>query len=129
MLHLRYTIKVLTSQWTKQYTGKITILYTIYYVSEIGDDTYGPIYNAEPGRDELLNARILTKLLPRWKLILSNQLSLIPGNAFKMYPFLSSLTRSSFALAEKEEKKRRHDVMAHVHTFGCVAPSAAGVIW
>jgi adenylosuccinate lyase len=27
-----------------------------------------------------------------------------------------------------EEKKRRHDVMAHVHTFGKVAPAAAGVI-
>ena len=27
-----------------------------------------------------------------------------------------------------EEKKRRHDVMAHVHTFGTVAPAAAGII-
>lgn len=27
-----------------------------------------------------------------------------------------------------EEKKRRHDVMAHVHTFGQVAPAAAGII-
>ena len=28
----------------------------------------------------------------------------------------------------EEEKKRRHDVMAHVHTFGQVAPAAAGII-
>ncbi|THH16222.1 hypothetical protein EW146_g4380 [Bondarzewia mesenterica] len=33
-----------------------------------------------------------------------------------------------FETAAQEEKKRRHDVMAHVHTFGQVAPSAAGII-
>ncbi|KAJ3343018.1 hypothetical protein HDU93_000188 [Gonapodya sp. JEL0774] len=33
-----------------------------------------------------------------------------------------------FELAAKEEKKRRHDVMAHVHTFGVAAPEAAGII-
>jgi adenylosuccinate lyase len=33
-----------------------------------------------------------------------------------------------FELAAKEEKKRRHDVMAHVHTFGVAAPKAAGII-
>ncbi len=31
-------------------------------------------------------------------------------------------------LAQKEEKRRRHDVMAHVHTFGAAAPLAAGII-
>ena len=31
-------------------------------------------------------------------------------------------------MAAKEEKRRRHDVMAHVHTFGTVAPAAAGII-
>ncbi|KXS18793.1 Adenylosuccinate lyase [Gonapodya prolifera JEL478] len=33
-----------------------------------------------------------------------------------------------FEVAAKEEKKRRHDVMAHVHTFGVAAPAAAGII-
>lgn len=33
-----------------------------------------------------------------------------------------------FDIAAVEEKKRRHDVMAHVHTFGQVAPAAAGII-
>ena len=33
-----------------------------------------------------------------------------------------------FEVAAAEEKKRRHDVMAHVHTFGTVAPAAAGII-
>ena len=37
-------------------------------------------------------------------------------------------TSSSTKLELKEEKKRRHDVMAHVHTFGQVAPAAAGII-
>ena len=35
---------------------------------------------------------------------------------------------SEFALAAEEEKRRRHDVMAHVHTFGLAAPAAAGII-
>jgi adenylosuccinate lyase len=33
-----------------------------------------------------------------------------------------------FATAAVEEKKRRHDVMAHVHTYGIAAPEAAGII-
>ena len=35
---------------------------------------------------------------------------------------------ADFELARVEEKKRRHDVMAHVHAFGAVAPAAAGII-
>lgn len=38
------------------------------------------------------------------------------------------LDEKQFEVAAKEEKKRRHDVMAHVHTFGTVAPAAAGII-
>ncbi|KAF8229451.1 Adenylosuccinate lyase [Tricholoma matsutake] len=38
------------------------------------------------------------------------------------------LTPEQFEVAAQEEKKRRHDVMAHVHTFGTVAPAAAGII-
>ncbi|PPQ64901.1 hypothetical protein CVT24_008240 [Panaeolus cyanescens] len=38
------------------------------------------------------------------------------------------LTPEQFEIAAVEEKKRRHDVMAHVHTFGKVAPAAAGII-
>ncbi len=33
-----------------------------------------------------------------------------------------------FVLAAEEEKRRRHDVMAHVHVFGQAAPAAAGII-
>lgn len=33
-----------------------------------------------------------------------------------------------FEVAREEEKLRRHDVMAHVHAFGKVAPEAAGII-
>jgi adenylosuccinate lyase len=35
---------------------------------------------------------------------------------------------ADFQVAAVEEKKRRHDVMAHVHAFGAVAPAAAGII-
>jgi adenylosuccinate lyase len=38
------------------------------------------------------------------------------------------VTDEDFEIARVEEKKRRHDVMAHVHAFGQVAPSAAGII-
>ncbi|KAJ6504694.1 L-Aspartase-like protein [Mycena vitilis] len=38
------------------------------------------------------------------------------------------LNVEQFEVAAEEEKKRRHDVMAHVHTFGTVAPAAAGII-
>ena len=41
---------------------------------------------------------------------------------------LQNLTPEQFDIAAVEEKKRRHDVMAHVHTFGKVAPAAAGII-
>lgn len=38
------------------------------------------------------------------------------------------LDAKQFEIAAEEEKKRRHDVMAHVYTFGQVAPAAAGII-
>ena len=37
-------------------------------------------------------------------------------------------TDIDFAVAEKKEREVRHDVMAHVHAFGDVAPAARGVI-
>ncbi|KAK0715960.1 adenylosuccinate lyase [Lasiosphaeris hirsuta] len=39
-----------------------------------------------------------------------------------------TLTDEDFVVAAVEEKKRRHDVMAHVHAFGQVAPAAAPII-
>ena len=39
-----------------------------------------------------------------------------------------SLDEQQFKLASEEEKRRRHDVMAHVHVFGLVAPAAAPFI-
>ncbi|KAH6560822.1 hypothetical protein BASA50_007707 [Batrachochytrium salamandrivorans] len=38
------------------------------------------------------------------------------------------LTDIDYTMAAAEEKRRRHDVMAHVHTFGMAAPKAAGII-
>ena len=38
------------------------------------------------------------------------------------------VTDDDFGVAKVEEKKRRHDVMAHVHAYGQVAPAAAGII-
>lgn len=39
-----------------------------------------------------------------------------------------TVTDDDFNVAKVEEKKRRHDVMAHVHAYGQVAPAAAGII-
>jgi adenylosuccinate lyase len=35
---------------------------------------------------------------------------------------------ADFEVARVEERRRRHDVMAHVHAFGEVAPAASGII-
>ena len=40
----------------------------------------------------------------------------------------TNLTNIDYKLAAAEEKKRRHDVMAHVHTFGACCPNAAPII-
>lgn len=39
-----------------------------------------------------------------------------------------TMTDADFEVAAIEEKRRRHDVMAHVHAYGQVAPEAAGII-
>lgn len=38
------------------------------------------------------------------------------------------VTDADFEKARVHEKNLRHDVMAHVHTFGEAAPAAAGII-
>ena len=38
------------------------------------------------------------------------------------------MTDEDFEIAAVEEKRRRHDVMAHVHAYGLAAPAAAGII-
>lgn len=38
------------------------------------------------------------------------------------------LTDIDYDRAREEERRRRHDVMAHVHTFGAVCPTAAPII-
>ncbi|KAK7985349.1 adenylosuccinate lyase [Apiospora saccharicola] len=38
------------------------------------------------------------------------------------------VTDGDYEVARVEEKRRRHDVMGHIHAFGAVAPAAAGQI-
>ncbi|MDA3959900.1 MAG: adenylosuccinate lyase [Planctomycetota bacterium] len=40
----------------------------------------------------------------------------------------SQVENIDYDMAAAEEKKRRHDVMAHVHTYGAVCPKAAPII-
>ena len=51
-----------------------------------------------------------------------------PISFFLWSLLIQNITPEQFEIAAVEEKKRRHDVMAHVHTFGQVAPAAAGII-
>ncbi|MCH7885845.1 MAG: adenylosuccinate lyase, partial [Planctomycetes bacterium] len=39
-----------------------------------------------------------------------------------------TLEKIDFAAAARHEKRLRHDVMAHVHTWGEIAPSARGIL-
>ena len=52
----------------------------------------------------------------------------IPDEAIEQMRNNLTLNEEQMRLAAEEEKKRRHDVMAHVHVFGLVAPKAAGFI-
>lgn len=39
-----------------------------------------------------------------------------------------NLTNIDFEISEAEERRRRHDVMAHVHTFSRCCPKASPII-
>ena len=40
----------------------------------------------------------------------------------------ANINNIDYAMAAAEEKKRRHDVMAHIHVFSVAAPSAGPII-
>ncbi|KAK0550994.1 adenylosuccinase ade13 [Tilletia horrida] len=52
----------------------------------------------------------------------------IPDEAIAQMKAHLTLDDEQMKLAAEEEKRRRHDVMAHVHVFGTVAPAAAPFI-
>ncbi|TIB76968.1 adenylosuccinate lyase [Wallemia mellicola] len=52
----------------------------------------------------------------------------ISDEAIKQMSDNLTIDEDQMKIAAEEEKRRRHDVMAHVHTFGVVAPEAAGII-
>ncbi|KAI0994608.1 Adenylosuccinate lyase [Podosphaera aphanis] len=64
-----------------------------------------------------------------WLAEAEKQLGLpIPDGAIEEMIAHVEVTENDLEVAAVEEKKRRHDVMAHVHAFGLVAPKAAGII-
>jgi adenylosuccinate lyase len=65
-----------------------------------------------------------------WLALSSSQMELGLSNisASQLHEMASQLHNIDFSKANEYEKKFRHDVMAHVHTFGEVAPSAAPIL-
>ncbi|KAF2642277.1 putative adenylosuccinate lyase Ade13 [Massarina eburnea CBS 473.64] len=69
------------------------------------------------------------RLLWIWLAEAGKELGLdIPDDAIVQMKQNQVIQDEEFKVAAEEEKKRRHDVMAHVHAFGLKAPSAAGII-
>ena len=52
----------------------------------------------------------------------------IPDDALAQMKAHLKVTDDEFQAVVTEERRRRHDVMAHVHVFGQSAPAAAGII-
>ena len=52
----------------------------------------------------------------------------ISDDALSQMKAAATMTDADFIVAAEEEKKRRHDVMAHVYAFGQRAPAAEGII-
>ena len=52
----------------------------------------------------------------------------LPITAEQVAELEAHITDIDFEMAAAREKEVRHDVMAHVYTYGKVAPSAAGII-
>ncbi|MBQ9247373.1 MAG: adenylosuccinate lyase, partial [Ruminococcus sp.] len=52
----------------------------------------------------------------------------LPITAEQVADLEAHVTDVDFAYAAEKEKEFRHDVMAHIHAYGKVAPSAAGII-
>lgn len=52
----------------------------------------------------------------------------IPELAIDQMKAARIITDEEFVIERVEEQRRRHDVMAHVHTFSLAAPAAAGII-
>ena len=52
----------------------------------------------------------------------------LPVSAEQVSELEAHISDIDYAVAEQREKEVRHDVMAHVYTYGKAAPSAAGII-
>jgi adenylosuccinate lyase len=66
---------------------------------------------------------------PTYEALTGTELGLpITDDAIEQMRKNTTIKDEEFRVAAEEEKRRRHDVMAHVHAYGLVAPAAAGII-
>merc|ERR1711977_558187 len=114
---------------------RIRISTTIHNTKMSGNDTYQTPLASRYASSEmktLFSARTRSstwRQLWVWLAEAERELGLpISEEAIEQMKANVKFTDNDFVVAAEEEKKRRHDVMAHVHAFGLVAPAAAGII-
>lgn len=62
------------------------------------------------------------------RIIFINLNAIVTDEALEQMRSHLTVTDDDFNIAIEEERRRRHDVMGHVHAYGIVAPAAAGII-
>ncbi|KAL4985396.1 Cullin repeat-like-containing domain protein [Aspergillus falconensis] len=91
---------------------------------------YDRYHELDKGRGKYTKNRFSTwRQLWLWLAEAEKELGLpITDEAIEQMREHTTIKDEEFKVAAEEEKRRRHDVMAHVHAYGQVAPAAAGII-
>lgn len=86
--------------------------------------------NASPAMRRLWSARHRVTTWRRiWLALAESQSEVgLPVTAAQLAELRAQVDNISFEAAAKHEARLRHDVMAHVHAFGDVAPGARGIL-
>ena len=115
---------------------------TLQVQNSIASGEMSSIYNSwtSPLSSRYASNEMLTLFSPRtrfstwrslwiWLAQAEKELGLdISDDAISQMKAAAIITDPEFKVAAEEERRRRHDVMAHVYTFGKAAPAADGII-
>jgi adenylosuccinate lyase len=115
---------------------------TLHVQKSIASGDMSSMYNSwtSPLSSRYASNEMLTLFSPRtrfstwrslwiWLAEAEKELGLeISDEAISQMKAAAIITDPEFKVAAEEERRRRHDVMAHVYTFGKAAPAADGII-